>query len=102
MSKVAELFIDNFLALPIWVKQVLAKEVMESLKSKLQDFSELAETENLFQYVRPRVTLKGKEELVQKKMGLSEGYYIFLQDILLLLMLCSFHLFYNLPSLKLY
>lgn len=82
MSKVADLFIDNFQGLPIWVKQVLAKEVMENLKTKLKDFSELAETENLFQYVRPRVTLKGKEELVQKKMNLSPGYYVFLQDLM--------------------
>jgi len=80
MSKVADLFIDNFQGLPIWVKQVLVREVMESLKSKLNDFSELAETDNLFQYVRPKVTLKGKQELIEKKLNLSPGYYVFLQD----------------------
>ena len=48
----------------------------------MTEFSELAEVNDLFQYMCPKVTFKGKQELQEKMLGLSEGYYIFLQELL--------------------
>ena len=81
MQKISELFIQNIKNMPIWVKQVITKEIIEDLKVKYEEFSQLIQTDSLFQYMKPKVTFKGKQELQQKTMALSEGYYIFLQDL---------------------
>ena len=82
MQKTSEIFIQNIKNLPIWVKQVITKEIFNDLNEKLEEFNELADINNLFQYMCPKVTFKGKQELTDKTMALSEGYYIFLQDLL--------------------
>ena len=81
MQKISDLFIQNIKNLPIWVKQVITKEIMEDLTKKLEDFTELVEVNNLFQDMCPKLTFKGKQELLEKNLGLSDGYYIFLQDL---------------------
>ncbi len=81
MQKTSELFIQNIKNLPMWVKQVITKEILEDLSKKLEDFTELVEVNDLFQSMTPELTYKGKEELSQRNLGLSEGYYIFLQDL---------------------
>ena len=82
MQKISDLFIQNIKNFPIWVKQVITKEIFDDLNKKLEEFSELAEINDLFQYMCPKVTFKGKQELQEKTLGLSEGYYIFLQELL--------------------
>ena len=82
MQKTSDLFIQNIKNLPIWVKQVVTKEILEDLKKKLEDFTELVQVDDLFQSMSPTLTYKGKEELAQRTLGLSEGYYIFLQDLM--------------------
>lgn len=82
MQKISEIFIQNIKNLPIWVKQVITKEIFDDLSKKLEEFSELAEIDNIFQYMCPKVTFKGKQELENKAMALSEGYYTFLQDLI--------------------
>lgn len=82
MQKISDLFIQNIKNFPIWVKQVITKEIFDDLNKKLEEFSELAEVNDLFQYMCPKVTFKGKQELQEKMLGLSEGYYIFLQELL--------------------
>ncbi len=81
MQKISELFIQNIKNLPIWVKQVITKEIMEDLTKKLEDFTELVQIDDLFQSMSPALTFKGKEELNQRKLNLSESYYTFLQDL---------------------
>lgn len=81
MQKISDLFIQNIKNLPMWVKQVITKEIFDELNKKMEEFSELADINNLFQYMCPKVTFKGKQELKERAMGLSEGYYIFLQDL---------------------
>ena len=82
MQKISDLFIQNVKNLPLWVKQVITKEIFDDLNKKLEEFSQLAEVDNLFQYMCPKVTFKGKQELQEKSLVLSEGYYIFLQELL--------------------
>lgn len=81
MQKISDLFIQNIKNLPIWVKQVVAKELMQDLKSKLDEFSELLQSDDLFQEMSPKLTFKGKQELDNKSLNLSDGYYIFMKDL---------------------
>ena len=73
---------ENIRNLPIWVKQVITKEILEDLNKKLCEFSELTESESLFQYLCPKLSFKGKQELKTKSLNLSSAFYIFLQDLL--------------------
>ena len=82
MQKISDLFIQNIKNLPIWVKQVITKEIFDDLNKKLEEFNELAEVNNLFQYMCPKVTFKGKQELAERSMALSDGYYVFLQELI--------------------
>ena len=82
MQKISDLFIQNIKNLPLWVKQVITKEIFDDLNKKLEEFSQLAEINDLFQYMCPKVTFKGKQELQERTIGLSEGYYVFLQDLI--------------------
>lgn len=82
MQKISDLFINNVKNLPLWVKQVVTKEIFEDLNKKLEDFSELTKIDDLFQCMCPKVTLKGKQELYDKTMNLSQGYYIFLEELI--------------------
>ena len=82
MQKISDLFIENMKNLPLWVKQVVTKEIFDDLNKKLREFSELASIDDLFQYMCPKVTFKGKQELQERNLNLSQGYYIFLQDLM--------------------
>lgn len=82
MAKASELFIQSIKNLPIWVKQVIASEILHDIESKLADFQFLMGDKGLFQYLVPKVTLKGKQEIDQRLVGLSDGYYTFMQDAL--------------------
>lgn len=81
MQKVSELFIQNIKNLPIWVKQVIAKEISQDLLTQLNEFKGLIEGESLFQHMTPELSFKGKQELEQKNLNLSEGHYTFLSDL---------------------
>ena len=48
----------------------------------MTDFSELVQIHDLFQYMRPLVTYKGQTELKEKNRNFSDGYYVFMQDLL--------------------
>ena len=80
MQKISDLLLDNIKNLPIWVKQVIAKEVSTSLVAKLGEFIELIETDSLFQYMVPKLTFKGKQEFEKRNLNLTEGYYLFLES----------------------
>lgn len=81
MQKVSDVILENIKNLPIWVKQVITKQIFEDLDRKLADFSELSETSNLFQSLKPRISIKGKQELAAKMLNMSEAFYVFLEDV---------------------
>ncbi|MBR1616813.1 hypothetical protein IJ670_01540 [bacterium] len=81
MQKESSLLIKNFHNLPIWVKQVIAKELSAEIQTKLSEFFELVNLHDLFQYLAPKITIMGKQELESRSLGLTEGYYIFLADM---------------------
>lgn len=81
MQKASDLFIQNIQNMPIWVKQVIAKEISEDLNQKLAEFKQLVHAQDLFQYLKPKITFKGKQELMNKEMNLTDGYYTFLSSL---------------------
>ncbi len=81
MQKMSDLFIQNIQNMPIWAKQVIAKEITNDIVKKLSDFAELMQMDDLFQYLKPKITFKGKQELQDKTLNLSEAYYLFLKDL---------------------
>ena len=81
MQKVSDIFLDNIKNLPIWVKQVMAKEILDDMNKKLADFHALTQSELLFQYMVPKLSFKGKQELQERTMRLSGAFYTFLQDL---------------------
>ena len=80
MQKVSDLFIKNIQNLPIWVKQVIAKEILSDLSHHLTDFTSFINTDVIFQYLCPKTSVIGQKELESKSMALSEAHYTFLQD----------------------
>lgn len=82
MQKISDLFIQNIQNMPIWAKQVIVKESVNDVNKKLLDFEELMHTDALFQYLKPKITFKGKQELQEKNLNLTEGYYVFLKDMM--------------------
>ena len=77
MQKISELFIQNIKNLPMWVKQVITKEIFDDLNKKLDEFSELSEVTDLFQYMCPKLTFRGKQELQAKSQSFILGFSIF-------------------------
>jgi len=80
MQRITELFIQNIRNLPIWVKQVITKEILSDLDKQLSAFKELCDTDTLFQYLVPKITYKGKQEMRSHDLNLSDGYYVFMKD----------------------
>jgi len=81
MQRVSDIILENMKNLPIWVKQVITKRIFEDLEKKLADFSELSDTDCLFQSLKPRISVKGKQESATKMLNLSEAFYVFLRDV---------------------
>ena len=77
----SELFLANIKNLPLWVKQVIASELMKDLNTKLEEFTELIDSKNLFQNMRPELTPRAKTEIIERGFNLSDSYYIFLSDM---------------------
>ena len=65
MQTMSELFLANLKNLPVWVKQVIAVELNNDLNTKLVEFSELVESKNLFQSMRPELSNVGKTEVAK-------------------------------------
>lgn len=82
MTNTCELFFQSIKAMPIWVKQYLTKEVLEDLALRMSDFQELLQEKNLFQYLVPKITLKGKQEYQTHTYNLSDGHYVFLETLM--------------------
>ena len=81
MQKESTLFMKNIDNLPIWAKQVVVSEFIGDIEKKIQDMLHLLKSKKLFQYVEPTLSILGKTELAERSHGLSEGCYIFMEDV---------------------
>ena len=81
MQTMSELFLANLKNLPMWVKQVIAAELTKELNTKLEEFTALIDSKNLFQNLRLQLTAKARAEIIERSFNLSDSYYIFLSDM---------------------
>ncbi len=72
-------FLNKFLALPLWLKEILFVNLREDLaKHSFEDNNENIRKESLYQYYVPALTYLGKKELVERAGGYHPNIYKFL------------------------
>jgi uncharacterized protein YdcH (DUF465 family) len=78
-KNIFELFLDKVLNVPLWIKQVLyLKLVKEMQHYNCEDFLR-EKSDDIFSTFVPIMTFKGKTELMERKCGLDNNIYNFLQ-----------------------
>ena len=76
-------FIDKFISLPLWLKEVLFVHLREDIaKHTLDENNTNIRKEDLFQYYVPAMTYIGKKELMDRAGGHSQNLYKFLSSAL--------------------
>src|SRR5574344_593674 len=76
-----KLFLDKLMEFPLWVKQIVYLRLYQNLSSVLsEDFITTNEKE-LFHIYVPILSFSGKTELVERKAGLDENIYNFLENV---------------------
>ena len=78
-KNILEKFFDKVLNVPLWIKQVIYKKLANEMKSYNCDEFLIKNQDNIFSTCVPLLTFKGKEELENKKCGLDNNIYNFLQ-----------------------
>ena len=78
-KNIFDLFLDKVLNIPLWIKQVLyLKLAQEMQNNNCEDFLREKKSD-IFSTFVPTVTFKGKTELMERKCGLDNNIYNFLQ-----------------------
>jgi len=73
------LFIDKILDIPFWIKQVIYIKLMKEMKEAHCDVSIRENYKNFFSMYVPTLTFSGETELAERKCGLDNNIYTFLQ-----------------------
>ena len=81
MQKESTLFIKNIDNLPIWAKQVVVNIFVGDIEKKIQEMLHLLNSKKMFQYLEPTLSILGKTELAERSHNLSEGCYVFMEDV---------------------
>lgn len=76
-----QLFSDKVSAFPLWIKEVMYKELHDNLSMFLSDLSSITNNTVLFQYEKPQLTFLGKEEIQKRELFNNMNNYIFLNAI---------------------
>jgi len=74
-----KLFLNKFLAYPLWVKQVVYYRLWQNMQENGCDKYIIDNAGELFALHIPTLTFKGKQELWDKKCGLDSNIYNFLK-----------------------
>lgn len=80
-EKLSDLFFNNILELPVWVKQVLYKKTRKNLSDTLQKYFNFLNPEGLLQDQVPKITKKGLRILAGDLHDLNEMEMIFLTNV---------------------
>lgn len=78
--KLSELFYNNVLELPIWVKQVLHNKTKEDLNQALDKYLNILNPDGLVQELQPELTYKGKKILEGMPNDFSQEEIIFVNS----------------------
>lgn len=76
-----KVFTDKISAFPLWIKEVMYKELHANLSMFLSDVTRISNTNALFQYEKPQLTYLGKEEIQRRTMFTNMNNYVFLNAI---------------------
>lgn len=78
-KNIFELFLDKVFNVPFWIKQVMYLKLAEEMrKNECEDFLRNNPCD-IFAVFAPTLTFKGKTELMERKCGLDNNIYNFLQ-----------------------
>lgn len=78
-KNIFDLFLEKIYNLPLWIKQVLYLKLVEEMQDyDCEDFLR-KNKQDIFSSFVPTITFKGKTELLERKCGLDNNIYNFLQ-----------------------
>lgn len=78
-KNIFNIFTDKILAVPFWVKQVLYLKLAKEMREKCCEDFLREHNQDIFSTFIPTLTFKGQSELNDKKCGLDNNIYNFLQ-----------------------
>ena len=78
-KNIFELFLDKVFNVPFWVKQVMYLKLSDEMKDKACEEFLRNNKDEIFATFVPTITFKGKTELTERKCGLDNNIYNFLQ-----------------------
>lgn len=78
--KVSDLFFNNIMELPLWVKQIVHLRANQELKNQLEDYMHSLNPEQLLQQIVPKLTYGGRMEIEEPKNNITNEQYIFLMN----------------------
>lgn len=78
-KNIFELFLDKVFNVPFWVKQVMYLKLADEMKDNACEEFLRNNKDDIFATFVPTITFKGKTELTERKYGLDNNIYNFLQ-----------------------
>lgn len=78
-KNILDLFLEKVLNVPLWVKQVIYLKLEKEMKELSCDDFLKNHPDDIFSTFVPTLTFKGKTELTERKCGLDNNIYNFLQ-----------------------
>ncbi len=78
-KNIFDLFLDKVLTVPFWVRQVIYLKLAQEMKEKACENFLRNHPDDILSTFVPTLTFKGKTELMERKCGLDNNIYNFLQ-----------------------
>ena len=78
-KNIFELFLNKVFNVPFWVKQVMYIKLSDEMQDKACENFLREKKDEIFSTFVPTITFKGKTELSERKYGLDNNIYNFLQ-----------------------
>ena len=78
-KNILDLFLEKVLDVPLWIKQVIYLKLEKEMKEMACDNFLKEHPNDIFSTFVPTLTFKGKTELTERKCGLDNNIYNFLQ-----------------------
>ena len=78
-KNILDLFLEKVLNVPLWIKQVIYLKLGNEMREMACDEFLKNHPDDIFSTFVPTLTFKGKTELTERKCGLDNNIYNFLQ-----------------------
>lgn len=80
-KNILKLFVEKLLEFPLWVKQIIYLRLYQNLESLLSEDFIITNEEHIFHLYSPTLTFMGRTELSERKCGLDNNIYNFLENV---------------------